>query len=102
MSAADQVLVTHDHLPNAPPIGTRTGRTVLGTESDRPLLHALGARPDQLSPVVGGCGCACKSRVETIASLHADPCVRPAPGPLVAVIDRSSHGGDVRLRQGDK
>ena len=72
---ADQVLVTHghyDHLPDIPHIATRTGATVLGTESHCRLLHALGAPPDQLSVVVGGERLSFgEHRIDVIASLHS-------------------------------
>jgi L-ascorbate metabolism protein UlaG (beta-lactamase superfamily) len=54
---ADLILVCHghfDHLTDVPYIATRTGATVLGTESHLNLLRALGAPDAQLSTVRGG------------------------------------------------
>jgi L-ascorbate metabolism protein UlaG (beta-lactamase superfamily) len=92
---ADVVLVCHghfDHLTDVPYVASRTGATVLGTESHHAMLRALGAPADQLSTVRGGerltfPGCT----VEVVESLHAPagprrqvpfPGTRPGPGPL--------------------
>ncbi|WP_205327839.1 MBL fold metallo-hydrolase [Glycomyces sp. YM15] len=54
---ADTILVTHghwDHIADVPYLSTRTGATVLGTESHLNLLRAMDAPEAQLSQVLGG------------------------------------------------
>jgi L-ascorbate metabolism protein UlaG (beta-lactamase superfamily) len=54
---ADQILVTHghyDHLTDVPYLATKTGATVLGTETHLNLLAALGAPEDQFAVATGG------------------------------------------------
>jgi L-ascorbate metabolism protein UlaG (beta-lactamase superfamily) len=92
---ADLILVCHghfDHLTDVPHVATRTGATVLGTESHHAMLRALGAPTQQLSTVRGGERLAFPGfTVEVVASLHAPagphrqvpfPGTRPGPGPL--------------------
>jgi L-ascorbate metabolism protein UlaG (beta-lactamase superfamily) len=72
---ADQILVTHghyDHLPDIPYIATRTGATVLGTETHANLLTAMGAPEEQMSVVHGGeCIQFDGYTVEVINSVHS-------------------------------
>ncbi|MDN3242637.1 MBL fold metallo-hydrolase [Glycomyces tritici] len=54
---ADTILVTHghwDHIADVPYLASRTGATVLGTETHLNLLRAMGAPEAQLSQVLGG------------------------------------------------
>jgi L-ascorbate metabolism protein UlaG (beta-lactamase superfamily) len=54
---ADTILVTHghwDHIADVPYLATRTGATVLGTETHLNLLRAMDAPEAQLSQVLGG------------------------------------------------
>lgn len=94
LPSAAAILVTHghfDHLPDVPHLASRTGATVLGTETHCNLLRALGAPDDQLSTVVGGERIAYPGyRIDVIPSLHSMtgkrlrvpfPGTRPGPVP---------------------
>ncbi len=57
VAAADCVLVTHghwDHIADVPYVASRTGATVLGTETHLNLLRAMDAPEAQLGQVSGG------------------------------------------------
>jgi L-ascorbate metabolism protein UlaG (beta-lactamase superfamily) len=57
IGAADLILVCHghyDHMTDVPYIASRTGATVLGTESHHNMLRALGAPASQFCTVRGG------------------------------------------------
>jgi L-ascorbate metabolism protein UlaG (beta-lactamase superfamily) len=57
ISRANLILVCHghyDHLTDVPYIATRTGATVLGTESHHNMLRALGAPASHFCTVRGG------------------------------------------------
>ncbi|MEU5153711.1 MBL fold metallo-hydrolase [Glycomyces sp. NPDC021274] len=54
---ADTILVTHghwDHIADVPYLASRTGATVLGTETHLNLLRAMDAPEAQFSQVLGG------------------------------------------------
>ncbi len=57
IGSADCVLVTHghwDHIADVPYVASKTGATVLGTETHLNLLRAMDAPEEQLGQVSGG------------------------------------------------
>ncbi|GAA4214742.1 MBL fold metallo-hydrolase [Actinocatenispora rupis] len=72
---ADHILVTHghyDHMTDVPYLASRTGATVLGTESHVNMMRALGAPADQLSVVRGGEYLECDGyTIRVLRSLHS-------------------------------
>lgn len=92
VNRADQILVCHghyDHIADVPYIATKTGATVLGTETHLNLLRSYGIPEQQLSEVSGGEYLDFDGySIEVFASLHSRIGKRRQllyPGSLVTV-----------------